>query len=75
MHGLPAATEGRATLAADLPTEEAVECYDLVDQLARMLKADGDERPIGALRAFVLSALIRRPADHGLPAGAARTSG
>ena len=44
-----------------------MECYDLVDQLARMLKADGDARPIGALRAFVLSALIRRPADHGLP--------
>ncbi|WP_222195931.1 HNH endonuclease signature motif containing protein [Modestobacter italicus] len=64
----PSATDGRSTLAADLPTDEAVECHDLVDQLARMLKTDGDPRPIGALRAHVLSALIRRPADSGLPA-------
>ncbi|WP_342777096.1 HNH endonuclease signature motif containing protein [Modestobacter altitudinis] len=63
----PGAVEGRSTLAADLPAEEAVECYDVVDQLARMLKADGDPRRIGALRAHVLSLLIRRPADHGLP--------
>jgi Domain of unknown function (DUF222) len=66
----PAATEGMATLAAALPVEEAAACYDLVDQLARMLKADGDKRPIGQLRAAVLSLLIRRPADHGLPEGA-----
>jgi hypothetical protein len=64
----PSPTDGRSTLAADLPTDEAAECYDLVDQLARMLKADGDGRPIGALRAHALSALIRRPADTGLPA-------
>ena len=63
----PSGIEGRSTLAADLPTDEAVECYDLVDQLAKMLKADGDDRPIGALRAHVLSLLIRRPGDHGLP--------
>jgi hypothetical protein len=63
----PSPTDGRATLAADLPTDEAVECLDVVDQLARMLKADGDRRPIGALRAHVLSVLIRRPADTGLP--------
>jgi hypothetical protein len=67
----PSPTDGRSTLAADLPTDEAVECHDLVDQLARMLKADGDQRPIGALRAHVLSTLIRRPADSGLPAVAA----
>jgi Domain of unknown function (DUF222) len=65
----PAATEGMATLAAELPVEDAAACYDLVDQLARMLKADGDQRPIGQLRAAVLSMLIRRPADHGLPEG------
>jgi hypothetical protein len=67
VHLYPSPTEGRATLAADLPTDEAVECFGLVDQLARMLKADGDDRPIGALRAHVLSLLIRRPADSGLP--------
>ncbi|WP_138734964.1 HNH endonuclease, partial [Modestobacter excelsi] len=63
----PGAVEGRATIAADLPTEEAVECFDVVDQLARMLKADGDPRRIGALSAAVLSLLVRRPADSGLP--------
>ena len=67
VHLYPSATDGRATLAADLPADEAVECFDVVDQLATMLKADGDDRPIGAIRASVLSLLIRRPADHGLP--------
>jgi len=67
VHLYPSATDGRATLATDLPADEAVECYDVVDQLARMLKADGDERPIGQLRAHIVSMLIRRPADHGLP--------
>jgi hypothetical protein len=66
VHLYPSA-DGRSTLAADLPTDEAVECFDVVDQLARMLKADGDGRPIGVLRAHVLSLLIRRPADSGLP--------
>ncbi len=63
----PSPTDGRTVLAADLPTDEATECHDLVDQLAAMLKADGDDRPIGVLRAHVLSVLIRRPADSGLP--------
>ncbi|MCZ2850630.1 DUF222 domain-containing protein [Modestobacter sp. VKM Ac-2978] len=70
----PSPTDGRSTLSADLPTDEAVECHDLVDQLARMLKADGDQRPIGALRAHVLSTLIRRPSDSGLPAVAANVT-
>ncbi|KGH45951.1 HNH endonuclease [Modestobacter caceresii] len=72
VHSSP--TDGRSTLAADLPTDEAAECHDLVDQLARMLKADGDDRRIGALRAHVLSTLIRRPADPGLPAVAANVT-
>ncbi|MCZ2837993.1 HNH endonuclease signature motif containing protein [Modestobacter sp. VKM Ac-2985] len=67
----PSPTDGRSTLAADLPTDEALECHDLLDQLALMLKSDGDPRPIGALRAHVLSLLIRRPADSGLPVVAA----
>ncbi|MGY2080284.1 DUF222 domain-containing protein [Modestobacter sp. SYSU DS0657] len=67
----PSAADGRAVLAADLPADEAAECHDLLDQLARMLKSDGDDRPIGALRTHVLSALVRRPADHGLPLVAA----
>ena len=71
VHVHPSGIEGRATLAVDLPTDEAVECHDLIDQLARMLKADGDPRPIGQLRAYVHSTLIRRPADNGLPLVAA----
>ena len=38
----------------------SAECFDVVDQLAAMLEADGDPRPIGALRAAVLADLIRR---------------
>ena len=71
VHLYPSGVEGRATLAVDLPTDEAAECHDLIDQLARMLKADGDPRPIGQLRAHVHSMLIRRPADNGLPVTAA----
>ncbi|MGY1858353.1 DUF222 domain-containing protein [Modestobacter sp. SYSU DS0290] len=67
VHLYPSAADGRAVLAADLPADEAAECADQLDQLARMLKADGDDRPIGALRAQALSALIRRPGDSGLP--------
>jgi hypothetical protein len=67
VHVYPSPTDGRATIAADLPADEAVECFDVVDQLATMLKADGDPRRIGELRAHVLSLLIRRPADNGLP--------
>jgi hypothetical protein len=67
VHLYPSETDGRCTVAADLPTDEAVECVDIVDQLAQMLRADGDDRPIGALRAHVFSLLIRRPADSGLP--------
>jgi hypothetical protein len=62
----PSHLDGMAELTADLPAEEAAACHAVVDQLARMLKADGDPRPIGELRAAVLSLLIRRPADHGL---------
>jgi hypothetical protein len=67
VHLYPSPTDGRSTLAADLPTDEAVECFDVVDQIAKMLKADGDDRPIGALRAHVLSMLLRCPGDSGLP--------
>ncbi|PWW24853.1 hypothetical protein JD79_04044 [Geodermatophilus normandii] len=43
----PAPQEGMATLAADLPVEVPAACHALVDQLARLLEADGDPRPIG----------------------------
>jgi hypothetical protein len=63
----PSPLEGMTTLAAELPADEAAEVYDLIDQLAQMAKADGDDRPIGQLRAEVCSLLLRRPADSGLP--------
>ncbi|MGK5115722.1 HNH endonuclease, partial [Geodermatophilus sp. CPCC 205506] len=64
----PSALEGMATLAADLPAPVSAACLDVVDQLAAMLKADGDPRPIGELRAAVLAELITRPWDDSRPA-------
>jgi len=55
-----------STLAAELPADEAAAAYDLIDQLAQVVKADGDDRPIGQLRAAVLVDLIRRPWHTGL---------
>ncbi|MGY5885052.1 DUF222 domain-containing protein [Modestobacter lacusdianchii] len=71
VHVHPSPADGRAVLAVDLPADQAAAAHDLLDQLARMLKADGDERPIGQLRTLVAAALILRPADHGLPLVAA----
>jgi hypothetical protein len=64
----PAPGEGMSTLAADLPTPEAAACREMVDRLAGLLKADGDPRPIGQLRAGVLADLILRPWDTTRPA-------
>ncbi|NEM09022.1 DUF222 domain-containing protein, partial [Geodermatophilus normandii] len=63
----PSPQEGMATIAADLPAQVAAACHALVDQLARLLKADGDERPIGQLRTLVLADLPRRPWDDTRP--------
>ena len=68
----PSHLEGISTLAAELPTPVSAECMDVIDQLAAMLKADGDPRPIGELRAAVLADLVRRPWDTRLPAVTAR---
>jgi hypothetical protein len=59
--------DGMATLAGDMTAEDAAACYDVIDQLATMAKADGDPRPIGQIRAAIHAMLILRPADHGLP--------
>jgi hypothetical protein len=64
-------SDGRATLGADLDADEAAEAYAVLDELARMAKADGDERPIGQLRAELFSLLLRRPGGHGRPGVAA----
>ena len=62
-----ATADGMATLAGDMTAEDAAACYDLIDQLATMAKADGDPRPIGQIRASIHAMLILRPADSGLP--------
>jgi hypothetical protein len=59
--------DGMATLAGDMTADEAAACYDVIDQLAQMLKVDGDPRPIGQIRSSIHSMLILRPADSGLP--------
>jgi hypothetical protein len=64
-------SDGRATLGADLAADEAAEAYAVLDELARMAKADGDPRPIGQLRAELFSLLLRRPGGHGQPGVAA----
>jgi hypothetical protein len=63
----PSPEEGMATLAADLPADVAAACYAVVDQLAAMLKADGDPRPIGQLRTQVHADLLLRPWDTSRP--------
>ncbi|MGY1734995.1 DUF222 domain-containing protein [Geodermatophilus sp. SYSU D00684] len=59
--------DGMATLAADLPADVAAACHAVVDALARMLKADGDPRPIGQLRTLVYADLLQRPWETGHP--------
>jgi Domain of unknown function (DUF222) len=61
--------DGMAVLAGDMTVEQAAACHAFIDELARMAKADGDDRPIGAIRASIMAMLIMRPADHGLPGG------
>ncbi|SOC49333.1 protein of unknown function [Blastococcus aggregatus] len=58
--------DGMAALTADMSAEEAAACHAVIDQLAAMAKADGDERPIGQIRSAIHSMLILRPADSGL---------
>jgi hypothetical protein len=55
--------DGMSELIAGMPTPVAAACRETVDSYARMAKADGDERPVGQLRAQVLADLILRPWD------------
>jgi hypothetical protein len=63
--------DGMATLGADLPADEAAEGYAMIDALARMAKADGDDRPIAQLRTELFSLLLRRPGGADQPPAAA----
>ncbi|MGY2001587.1 DUF222 domain-containing protein [Blastococcus sp. SYSU DS1024] len=58
--------DGMSQLVADLPVHLAAACADAIDQYAQLLRADGDSRPIGVLRAAVAADLILRP---GTPPG------
>src|SRR4051794_9809908 len=64
---LEAGRDGMAELKASMPIASATACRDTVDRYARMLKADGDTRPLGVLRALVLEDLILRPWDTSRP--------
>ncbi|MBN1097339.1 DUF222 domain-containing protein [Blastococcus sp. TML/C7B] len=59
--------DGRATLGAELDADEAAEAYAVIDQLARLAKADGDERPIARIRTELFSLLLRRPGGADQP--------
>ncbi|SDY18303.1 hypothetical protein SAMN05661080_02607 [Modestobacter sp. DSM 44400] len=58
-----ATRDGMTELVTDLTAPVASACREVTDTYARMLKADGDPRPIGQLRALVLADLILRPWD------------
>lgn len=66
--------DGMGVLSTDLAYPVAAACRDAVDTYARMMKKDGDERPIGQIRAGVLSDLILRPWDTNRPAVTANIS-
>src|SRR5699024_4912421 len=64
--------DGMATLGAELTADEAAEAYAVLDELAKLAKADGDERPVGLIRTELFSLLLRRPGGPGQPDVAAR---
>ncbi|MGY1619961.1 DUF222 domain-containing protein [Geodermatophilus sp. SYSU D00691] len=57
--------DGRATLGAELPADEAAEGWNFLDTVAGMAKADGDARPIGLIRNEIYSLLLRGAALPG----------
>ncbi|WP_218938503.1 HNH endonuclease signature motif containing protein, partial [Modestobacter altitudinis] len=58
-----ATADGMGQLIGDMPMPVAAACRDAVDGHARLLKAAGDARPIGQLRALVMADLMLRPWD------------
>jgi hypothetical protein len=58
---------GMSEMAVELPSPVTAACWTTVDELAWMRKNDGDERPIGQLRALTLADLILRPWDVSRP--------
>jgi hypothetical protein len=54
-------------LVTDLPSPVAAACWSTIDELAWMRKRDGDDRPIGQLRALTHADLILRMWDTSRP--------
>ena len=54
-------------LIVDLSVGGAAACVDAISQYADLLRADGDKRPIGVIRAAVAQDLILRPWDTTRP--------
>jgi hypothetical protein len=59
---------GMSALVTELPAPVAAACWSTINELAWMLKHDGDPRPIGQLRTVTLADLILRPWDTTRPA-------
>ena len=59
--------DGMSQLIIDLSVAGAAACVDAISQYADLLRADGDERPIGVIRAAVAMDLILRPWDTSRP--------
>ena len=59
--------DGMGQVTIDLPLFQAAACVDAIDQYAQHLRADGDQRPIGVIRASVAADLILRPWDTSRP--------
>lgn len=59
--------DGMSQLIIDLSVAESAACLDAISQYADLLRADGDVRPIGVIRAAVAKDLILRPWDTSRP--------
>ncbi|RBY87643.1 HNH endonuclease [Blastococcus sp. TF02A-30] len=59
--------DGMSRLVVDLSSPVAAACWTTIDQLAWMLRDDGDRRPIGLLRTLVFADLCLRPWDTSRP--------
>jgi hypothetical protein len=59
--------DGMSQLVIDLSVAGAAACHDAISQYADLLRADGDTRPIGVIRAAVAQDLILRPWDTSRP--------
>ena len=58
---------GMSALVIELPTPVAAACWTAGNELAWMRKNDGDDRPIGLLRALTMADLLLRPWDTTRP--------